>query len=110
MRLTLASLAVAACTIAAIAVQPTKKLVVGFSQVGAESGWRTAETHSIKDEAAKRNITLKFADAQGRQAGQIQAVRSFIAQGVDAIVIAPIVETGWEPVLKEARAAKIPVI
>ncbi len=110
MRLTLASLAVAACTIAAIAVQPTKKLVVGFSQVGAESGWRTAETRSIKDEAAKRNITLKFADAQGRQAGQIQAVRSFIAQGVDAIVIAPIVETGWEPVLKEARAAKVPVI
>ncbi len=92
------------------AAQPAKKLVVGFSQVGAESGWRTAETKSMKDEAAKRGVELKFSDAQQKQANQIQAVRSFIAQRVDAIVIAPVVETGWEPVLKEAKAAKIPVI
>lgn len=90
--------------------QPAKKTVVGFSQVGAESGWRTAETRSMKDEAARRGVSLKFSDAQGKQASQIQAVRSFIAQRVDAIVIAPVVETGWEPVLKEARAAKIPVV
>ena len=89
--------------------QPEKQLVVGFSQVGAESAWRTAETKSMKDEAAKRGVELKFADAQGKQAAQIQAVRSFIAQRVDALILAPVVATGWEPVLREAKRAKIPV-
>ncbi|HEY0455580.1 MAG TPA: substrate-binding domain-containing protein, partial [Verrucomicrobiae bacterium] len=87
-----------------------KKLTVGFAQVGAESAWRTAETESIKSEAEKRAVTLKFSDAQGKQENQIKAVRSFIAQGVDAIILAPVVETGWEPVLREAKRAKIPVI
>lgn len=91
-------------------LKATKQLVVGFSQVGAESAWRTAETNSIKKEAEKRVIDLKFADGQGKQANQISAVRSFVAQKVDAIILAPIVETGWEPVLKEAKEAKIPVI
>jgi len=84
--------------------------VVGFSQVGAESAWRTAETKSIRDEAAKRGVDLKFADAQGKQAAQIQALTSFIAQKVDVIVLAPVVETGWEVVLQQAKDAKIPVI
>src|ERR1700722_13240007 len=87
-----------------------KSLVVGFAQVGAESSWRTAETESIKAEAAKQGVTLKFSDAQGKQENQIKAVRGFIAQGVDAIILAPIVETGWEPVLREARRSKIPVV
>jgi ABC-type sugar transport system substrate-binding protein len=87
-----------------------KKLVVGFSQVGAESAWRTAETKSIRDEAAKRGVDLKFADAQGKQAAQIQALTSFIAQKVDVIVLAPVVETGWEVALQQAKDAKIPVI
>jgi len=87
-----------------------KKLVVGFSQVGAESAWRTAETKSIQGEAAKRGIDLKFADAQGKQAQQIQALTSFIAQKVDAIVLAPVVETGWDAVLQQAKDANIPVI
>ena len=87
-----------------------KKLVVGFSQIGAESAWRTANTSSIKDEAKKRGIELKFADAQQKQENQIKAIRSFIAQGVDVIAFSPVVETGWEPVLKEAKKAKIPVI
>ena len=87
-----------------------KALTVGFAQVGAESAWRTAETESIKAEAQKRSVNLKFADAQGKQDNQIKSVRSFIAQGVDAIILAPVVETGWEPVLREAKRAKIPVI
>lgn len=87
-----------------------KTLTVGFAQTGAESAWRTANTDSMKSEAEKRGITLKFSDGQGKQENQIRAVRSFITQGVDAIVIAPIVETGWEPVLKEAKRARIPVI
>jgi simple sugar transport system substrate-binding protein len=87
-----------------------KNLVIGFAQVGAESSWRTAETDSIKSEAAKRGVTLKFSDAQGKQENEIKAVRGFIAQGVDAIILAPIVETGWEPVLREAKRAKIPVV
>lgn len=88
----------------------TKQRTIGFAQVGAESAWRTAETESIRAEAGKRNINLKFSDAQGKQENQITAVRGFIAQGVDAIVLAPVVETGWEPVLQEAKQAKIPVI
>lgn len=87
-----------------------RQLTVGFAQVGAESAWRTAETESVKSEAAKRNVNLKFSDAQGKQENQIKAVRGFIAQGVDAIILAPVVETGWEPVLQEARRAKIPVV
>jgi simple sugar transport system substrate-binding protein len=87
-----------------------KKLTVGFSQVGAESDWRVAESKSIKDEAAKRGVDLKFSDAQGKQENQIAAIGAFIAQGVDGIILAPKVETGWDQVLKDARDAKIPVI
>lgn len=87
-----------------------KKLVVGFSQIGAESAWRTAETESIKKEAAKRGIDLKFADAQGKQQAQVAALKSFIAQKVDAIILAPKVEKGWKDVLTEAKEAGIPVV
>ncbi len=87
-----------------------KKLTVGFSQIGAENPWRTAETGSIKSEAEKRGVDLKFSDAQGKQENQIKALKAFIAQKVDAIVLAPVVETGWEPVLRDAKRAKIPVI
>lgn len=88
----------------------SKTITVGFSQIGAESAWRTANTESIKAEAEKRGIVLKFADAQGKQENQIKAIKSFIAQGVDVIAFAPVVETGWEQVLKEAKDAGIPVI
>lgn len=86
-----------------------KKLVVGFSQIGAESAWRTANTQSIKDEAEKRGIELKFSDAQGKQENQIKAIRAFIQQQVDVIAFAPVVETGWKNVLQEAKDAGIPV-
>jgi ABC-type sugar transport system substrate-binding protein len=102
-------LAVAACCASVSSAAP-KKIVVGFSQIGAESGWRTANTESIKSEAAKRGIDLKFADAQQKQENQIKALRSFIAQGVDVIAFSPVVETGWEPVLREIKKAKIPVV
>lgn len=87
-----------------------KKMTVGFSQIGAESGWRTAETESIQAEAKKRGIELKFSDAQQKQENQIKALRAFLAQRVDAIILAPVVETGWEPVLREIKRAKIPVV
>jgi len=86
------------------------KIVLGFSQVGAESGWRTANTKSIQDSAAAAGIELKFADAQQKQANQIQAIRSYIAQKVDVIAFSPVVETGWDAVLQEAKTANIPVI
>jgi simple sugar transport system substrate-binding protein len=85
-------------------------LVIGFSQLGAESSWRTAETESVISTAKELGIDLKFSDAQQKQENQIKAIRSFIAQGVDGIIIAPVVESGWEPVLKEAKAAGIPVV
>ncbi len=84
--------------------------VVGFSQIGAESAWRTAETESIRSEARKRGVKLQFSDAQQKQENQFKALRSFLALGVDAIILAPVVETGWEPVLKEIKQARIPVI
>jgi len=92
------------------APQPTKPIVVGFAQTGAESAWRVANTGSLKDEADKRGINLKFVDGQSKQENQLRAVRSFISQHVDAIVIAPIVETGWDLVLRDAKRANIPVI
>ncbi len=85
-------------------------LTVGFSQIGIESGWRAAETAVTKIEAQKRGITLKFSDAQQKQENQIAAIRSYIADRVDAILLAPVVATGWEAVLQEAKDAKIPVI
>jgi simple sugar transport system substrate-binding protein len=87
-----------------------KKIVVGFAQIGAESEWRTANTKSIKDACEKAGFELKFSDAQQKQENQIKAIRSFIAQKVDYIVLAPVVETGWDTVLKEATDAKIPLI
>jgi galactofuranose transport system substrate-binding protein len=87
-----------------------RPLRVGFAQTGAESAWRTANTQSMRSEAEKRGVDLRFADGQSRQENQIRALRSFIAQRVDAIVLAPIVETGWDPVLREAKQANIPVI
>lgn len=85
-------------------------LTMGFSQVGAESEWRTANTASIKAAAKEAGITLKFADAQQKQENQVKAIRSFIAQKVDVIAFSPVVESGWDTVLKEAKAAGIPVI
>ncbi|MFT3991658.1 MAG: ABC transporter substrate-binding protein [Luteolibacter sp.] len=85
-------------------------LSVGFSQIGAESAWRTANTDSVKGEAEKRGVKLVFSDAQQKQENQIKALRSFIAQGVDVIAFSPVVETGWEPVLQEIKQAGIPVI
>ena len=87
-----------------------KKIVLGFSQIGAESEWRTANSESIKSSAAEAGIDLKFSDAQQKQENQIKAIRSFIAQKVDVIALSPVVESGWDTVLKEAKAAKIPVI
>ncbi|WP_312856235.1 ABC transporter substrate-binding protein [Nocardioides pelophilus] len=86
------------------------KIVMGFAQVGAESGWRTANTESIKESAEEAGFELKFSDAQGKQENQIKAIRSFIQQKVDVIAFSPVVETGWDAVLQEAKRANIPVI
>jgi simple sugar transport system substrate-binding protein len=86
------------------------KIVLGFSQVGAESEWRTANTESIKSSAKDAGIELKFSDAQQKQENQIKAIRAFIAQKVDVIAFSPVVASGWGTVLREAKAAKIPVI
>ncbi|WP_069385482.1 ABC transporter substrate-binding protein [Cellulosimicrobium cellulans] len=86
-------------------------ITVGFSQVGAESGWRAANTKSIQDTLTEENgFDLKFSDAQQKQENQIQAIRSYIAQGVDVIAFSPVVESGWDSVLEEAKQAGIPVV
>jgi galactofuranose transport system substrate-binding protein len=85
-------------------------LTMGFAQVGAESGWRTANTKSVQESAAAAGVDLKFSDAQQKQENQIKAIRSFIQQRVDVIAFSPVVETGWDTVLQEAKRAKIPVI
>jgi galactofuranose transport system substrate-binding protein len=85
-------------------------LVVGFAQIGAESEWRTADTDSIKQEADRLGVELKFMDAQQKQENQILALRTFIAEKVDVIGISPVVETGYEEVFQEAKDAGIPII
>ncbi len=86
-------------------------IVVGFSQIGSESDWRLANTESFKSTFTEENgYYLIFDDAQQKQENQIKAVRNFILQEVDYIVLDPIVETGWDSVLEEAKNAGIPVI
>lgn len=89
----------------------SKKIVVGFSQVGAESDWRNANTESMKSTLTLENgYELIFDDGQQKQSNQITAIRQFIQQEVDYIVLAPVTETGWDTVLEEAKDAGIPVI
>lgn len=86
-------------------------LTIGFSQIGSESAWRTAFTEAVQAEAESRGITLLFSDAQQSQENQIAAMRAWLAQGdVDAIVLAPVIESGWDDVLQEAADAGVPVI
>ena len=104
------ALAILMLAVPVTALAAPKKITLGFSQIGAESEWRTANSESIKQAAKDAGIDLKFSDAQQKQENQIKAIRSFIAQRVDVIAFSPVVESGWETVLKEAKAAKIPVI
>lgn len=86
-------------------------IVVGVSQLGSESGWRTAHTLSIQNALTKdAGYFLIFNNARQMQENQIKAIRGFISQRVDYIVFAPVIETGWETVLQEAKDAKIPVV
>jgi len=104
------SVIAAVLALGGVAQAKDKKIVFGMSQIGAESEWRTANTQSIKDAAKSAGIELKFSDAQQKQENQLKAIRAFIAQKVDVIGFAPVVATGWDTVLKEAKAAGIPVI
>jgi ABC-type sugar transport system substrate-binding protein len=92
------------------ASKPAASITLGFSQVGSESGWRAANTKSIQTSAKAAGINLKFSDAQQKQQNQIQAIRSYIQQKVSVIAFSPVVESGWDAVLNEAKRAKIPVI
>ena len=91
---------------------PERELTkVGFSQLGAESDWRVANTASMMQAFSEENgYELLYDNARQKQANQLVAVRNFIVQGVDIIVIAPLEETGWDAVLQEAKNAQIPVI
>ena len=106
-------MATAAATLLAVGCSKSdsSKIRVGFAQTGAESDWRKASTVSIKNEAEKRdNIELDFCDAQQKIDNQISAISTFISKGVDVISFSPIETEGFEPVLKEAKAAGIPVV
>jgi simple sugar transport system substrate-binding protein len=86
------------------------KIVLGFAQLGAESEWRSSSSASIKEAARKYGVELMFENAQQKQENQIKAIRSFIAHRVDVIAFSPVVESGWDNVLLEAKAEGIPVI
>ena len=88
----------------------SQRLILGFSQIGSESAWRSRNTQSIFEAAEKNNIQIIFDDAQQKQENQLKAIRSFIVYQVDVIAFVPIVETGWDNVLQEAKDANIPVI
>ena len=105
-------LSLTACSNSSTQRSKNEKLVVGFAQIGQESGWRDAETNDIQWYAARHTdtIELHFADAEQKPVNQIKAIRSFIDRGVDVIAFAPVIETGWEEVLGECQKAGIPVI
>jgi simple sugar transport system substrate-binding protein len=110
----------AACGPAATPAQPAapavaakkeyKDMTLCYPQLGAESDWRTANTASFKETAEQLGVKLVFSDAQQKQENQISAMRACIQQGVDVIALPPVVETGWDAVLQEAKDANIPVI
>lgn len=87
-----------------------KPIILGFSQLGSESGWRIGNSNDIEAAAKRHGVQLMFKNADQKQENQIKAIRSFIAYRVDVIAFAPIVEEGWENVLKEAQEAGIPVL
>jgi galactofuranose transport system substrate-binding protein len=87
-----------------------RKITMGFSQLGSESEWRKANTASIQEAAREAGIDLLFANAEQSQVSQFDAIRSFVEQKVDVIAIAPVVEKGWEPILRDVKQAGIPVI
>ena len=87
-----------------------KNIIVGFSQIGAESEWRTCNTQSLQQAAEKAGIQMVYSNAEQKQENQIKAIRSFIVYQVDVIVFCPIVQDGWDNVLQEAKDANIPVI
>lgn len=87
-----------------------RPIILGFSQLGSESGWRVGNTRSIISAAERAGVQLMFKNAEQKQEKQIDAIRSFIAYQVDVIAFAPIVEDGWDNVLREAKEAGIPVI
>lgn len=103
------ALAGAALAASALMTSAAWAETIGFSQVGSEGDWRPAFSANMQESAKDYGIDLKFANAQGKQEEQLRAVRAFIAQGVDAIIIAPVVVTGWDQVLREAKDAEIPV-
>ena len=103
-------LALTACQSTAPAASSPPAVVVGFSQLGSESGWRIGNTASMEQAAKRWGFGLMLDNANQRQDKQIAAIRSFISYQVDVIVFSPIVETGWDNVLREARQAGIPVI
>jgi len=107
--LVLAAVALMVLSIGAFAAPKT--WVVGFSQIGSESEWRTADTRSVQDAITNDpTLVMVYSDAQQKQENQIRALRSFIARKVDCIVFTALVETGYGPVLAEAQKAKIPII
>lgn len=92
-------------------VEKDNRIVVGVSQLGSESGFRTANTESVQNAFTKENgYFLVYNNARQRQENQLKAIRSFISQRVDYIIFSPVVETGWDTVLQEAKEAEIPVI
>ena len=100
----------AACGAKPAPEEEAKAVVVGFSQLGSESAWRIGNTASMEAAAREYGYGLMMENANQKQEKQISAIRSFIAYRVDVIVVSPIVEKGWENVLREAREAGIPVI
>lgn len=89
---------------------PEQPIVLGFSQLGSESDWRMANSRSIRESAAEAGIELLFDNAEQSQEKQFEAIRGFIERKVDVIAVSPVIESGWEPILQEAKQAGIPVI
>jgi simple sugar transport system substrate-binding protein len=109
MRLRRTTLTVIAIFAALLAAGAARAVTIGFAQVGTESDWRTAFSADMKAEAARRGITLLFADADNDAPRQRGQVLGFVAAHVDAIVLAPVTVTGWTETLQKARAAGVPV-
>ncbi len=108
--LSLAFLITSCSPVTTVKTPAESSVLLGFAQLGSESAWRIGNSQSIKDAAKRAGVQLMFDNAEQSQEKQIKAIRSFIAYQVDVIAFSPIVEDGWDNVLREAKEAGIPVL
>ena len=104
-------LGTAAMAIAAVPAQaqnmPKK---IGYVTNYATHEWYQNVIKGMQAHAKELGIEVEVQDANLDIAKQVAAAEDFIAKGVDVLIITPVNEEGVVPLLRQAKAANIPVV